>query len=127
MFILCLKKCNSYSLSVDTPESSEVDSCEAPDSIPKGLPRSQSERLLAKVCKEHAQQERELQEKYNDSIFAMLEKVMKSSQRHQLKTLKGIFERETADVKRKLQTRRHGEVSFPANEPALLFCLPSSL
>ncbi|XP_078036358.1 phospholipase C at 21C isoform X2 [Augochlora pura] len=75
----------------------------------KGLSRSQSERLLA-VCKAHVQQERELQEKYYDSLFATVDKVMKNSQTNQLKTLRVLFERETSEVKKKLQASRQGEV-----------------
>ena len=37
------------------------------DSNKGGLPRSQSERLLA-VCKDHVNQERQLQEKYHDLV-----------------------------------------------------------
>jgi len=75
----------------------------------RGLPRSQSERFLA-VCKAHVQQERELQEKYYENLFATVEKVMRSSQSNQLKMLQVLLERETADVKRKLQATRQGEV-----------------
>lgn len=75
----------------------------------KGIPRSQSERFLA-ICKMHAQQELELQEKYYEILFATVEKVMKASQSNQLKMLQVQFDRETADVKRKLQATRQGEV-----------------
>lgn len=93
----------------ETSECSE-ETRETVEGIPKGLPRSQSERLLA-VYKEHVLQERELQEKYHEIVFVTLEKVMKSSQSNQLKTLKVMLDRETADVMRKLQSMRHGEVS----------------
>ncbi|XP_066601294.1 1-phosphatidylinositol 4,5-bisphosphate phosphodiesterase classes I and II [Prorops nasuta] len=78
---------------------------------PRGLPRSQSqsERLLA-ICKAQLQQERELQEKYHENMFATVEKVMRASQSNQLKTLKVVFERETAGIMRRLQVLRHGEV-----------------
>ncbi|XP_033226489.1 1-phosphatidylinositol 4,5-bisphosphate phosphodiesterase classes I and II isoform X2 [Belonocnema kinseyi] len=92
----------------ETSECSE-ETRETAEGIPRGLPRSQSERLLA-VYKEHVLQERELQEKYYEVVFVTLEKVMKSSQSNQLKTLKVMLDRETADVMRKLQTMRHGEV-----------------
>ncbi|KAL0109390.1 hypothetical protein PUN28_014453 [Cardiocondyla obscurior] len=75
----------------------------------RGLPRSQSERFLA-VCKAHVQQERELQEKYYENLFVTVEKVMRTSQSNQLKTLQVLLDRETADVKRKLQATRQGEV-----------------
>ncbi|XP_011300454.1 1-phosphatidylinositol 4,5-bisphosphate phosphodiesterase classes I and II isoform X2 [Fopius arisanus] len=75
----------------------------------RGLPRSQSERLLT-VCKEHVNQERELQEKYHESVFSLVEKVMKTSQTNQLKTLRVLLERETNNAMRKLQDIRHGEV-----------------
>lgn len=93
---------------VETSECSDMENRDV-EGAPKGLPRSQSERLLA-VCKVHMQQERELQEKYHDSVFATVEKVMQASQSNQLKTLKVLLDRETADVKRKLQASRHGEV-----------------
>lgn len=88
-----------------------MDNRDGIDAPSKGLPRSQSERLLA-VCKDHVLQERELQEKYHESMFSTVEKVMKVSQSNQLKTLQSIYERETADVKRKLQAMRHEEVHF---------------
>lgn len=94
--------------SSECPEN--VENREGNEEVPKGLPRSQSERFLA-VCKAHVQQERELQEKYYDNLFATVEKVMKASQSNQLKTLKLLRDRETADVMRKLQATRHGEVS----------------
>lgn len=93
----------------ETSECTDIENREGNGGTPKGLPRSQSERLLA-VCKAHVQQERELQEKYYENLFATLEKVMKTSQSNQLKTLRVLLERETADVMRKLQATRHGEV-----------------
>nr|CAD7401563.1 unnamed protein product [Timema poppensis] len=74
-----------------------------------GLPRSQSERLLV-VCKEHVAQERELQEKYHEQVFSTVEKLMRGSQSAQLKTLRALLERETADVMRRLQAARRDEV-----------------
>ncbi|KAI4492377.1 hypothetical protein M0804_002168 [Polistes exclamans] len=91
----------------ETSECSEMENREGVEG--RGLPRSQSERLLA-VCKVHVQQERELQEKYHESVFATVEKVMRASQSNQLKTLKVLQDKETADVMRKLQASRHGEV-----------------
>ncbi|XP_031845633.1 phospholipase C at 21C isoform X1 [Nomia melanderi] len=93
----------------ETSECTDLENREGNGGAPKGLPRSQSERLLA-VCKAHVQQERELQEKYYESLFATVEKVMKNSQSNQLKTMRVLFEREIADVMRKLQANRHGEV-----------------
>lgn len=63
------------------------------------------------VCKEQVQQERELQEKYHDSMFSLVEKVMRTSQSDQIKTLRVLLERQKADVMRKIQAMRHGEVS----------------
>ncbi|XP_012152849.1 phospholipase C at 21C isoform X2 [Megachile rotundata] len=93
----------------ETSECTDLENREGNGGAPKGLPRSQSERFLA-VCKAHVQQERELQEKYYESLFTTVEKVMKNSQSNQLKTLRVLLERETADVMRKLQATRHGEV-----------------
>ncbi|XP_029160084.1 1-phosphatidylinositol 4,5-bisphosphate phosphodiesterase classes I and II isoform X2 [Nylanderia fulva] len=95
------------------PESSEYpenpENREGNDGTSRGIPRSQSERFLA-ICKVHVQQERELQEKYYDSLFTTVEKVMRASQANQLKMLQVLLDRETADVKRKLQATRQGEV-----------------
>ncbi|XP_025162250.1 1-phosphatidylinositol 4,5-bisphosphate phosphodiesterase classes I and II isoform X2 [Harpegnathos saltator] len=93
----------------ESSECPDVENREGNEGVPRGLPRSQSERFLA-VCKAHVQQERELQEKYYDNLFAIVEKVMKASQSNQLKTLRVLLDRETADVMRKLQATRHGEV-----------------
>ncbi|KZC09772.1 PREDICTED: 1-phosphatidylinositol 4,5-bisphosphate phosphodiesterase classes I and II [Dufourea novaeangliae] len=68
----------------ETSECTDLENREGNGGAPRGLPRSQSERLLA-VCKAQVQQER-------------------------IKTLRVLFERETADVMRKLQATRHGEV-----------------
>lgn len=94
----------------ESSDCPDVESREGNEGAPKGLPRSQSDRFLA-VCKAHVQQERELQEKYYESLFATVEKVMRASQSNQLKTLRMLLEKETADVMRKLQATRHGEVS----------------
>ena len=93
--------------SSEYPENPE--NREGNDGASRGLPRSQSDRFLA-VCKAHVQQERELQEKYYESLFATVEKVMRASQSNQLKMLQELLERETADVKRKQQAIRQGEV-----------------
>lgn len=93
----------------ESSECTDGENREGNGGAPKGLPRSQSERLLA-VCKVHVQQERELQEKYYENLFTTVEKVMKTSQSNQFKTLKELLERETADVMKKLQATRHGEV-----------------
>ncbi|OAD62421.1 1-phosphatidylinositol 4,5-bisphosphate phosphodiesterase classes I and II [Eufriesea mexicana] len=94
----------------ETSECTDIENREGNGGAPKGLPRSQSEQRLLAVCKIHVQQERELQEKYYENLFATVEKVMKTSQSNQLKTLEVLLERETADVMRKLQATRHGEV-----------------
>lgn len=94
----------------ETSECTDIENREGNGGAPKGLPRSQSEQRLLAVCKIHVQQERELQEKYYENLFVTVEKVMKTSQSNQLKTLEVLLERETADVMRKLQATRHGEV-----------------
>lgn len=95
----------------ETSECSELENREGSEGLSRGLPRSQSERLLA-VYKTHIQQERELKEKYHENVFATVEKVMKSSQSNQLKALRILLERETAEVNRRLQVMRHGEVYY---------------
>lgn len=91
------------------PETSECPENAEGNEGTRSLPRSQSERFLA-VCKAHAQQERELQEKYYENLFAIVEKVMRASQSNQLKMLQVFLDRDTADVKRRLQVTRQGEV-----------------
>lgn len=95
---------------LETPESSDVNSGENVDGVPKGLPRSHSKQYL-NVCKEHLQQERDLQDKHFEMVYSALEKAMKTSQRSQLKTLNGCLEKETADIMQKLQAKRHVEAS----------------
>lgn len=73
------------------------------------MPRSQSERLLS-ACREHVSQERDIREKYMESIFTTVEKLMKASQAQQIKVLRAVQERETADMMRKLQATRREEV-----------------
>lgn len=70
----------------DIPETSTAES-EKPL-----LPRSHSERLLA-INKDFVMQEKELREKYHDSIYTTAEKVMRVSQANQLKALKVIFQK----------------------------------
>lgn len=95
-------------LTPDTPETDEVDSQDGSDKL-KEIQRNQSRRFL-NVCKEHLVQEQEVNEKYHERIFTIVAKLMKSSQSNQLKTLKVLHDRETADVMRKLQTMRRNEV-----------------
>ncbi|XP_015521246.2 1-phosphatidylinositol 4,5-bisphosphate phosphodiesterase classes I and II [Neodiprion pinetum] len=99
----------STQLLAETSECSEAEQRDGVEGIPRGLPRSQSERLLA-VCKEHVLQERELQEKYHDSLFATLEKIMKVSQSNQLKLLKENRQREREEALKKLQATRQDQV-----------------
>ncbi|KDR24186.1 hypothetical protein L798_07593, partial [Zootermopsis nevadensis] len=83
--------------------------CESDASKAAGLPRSQSERLLS-LCKDYINHEKELREKYHALIFQTVEKLMKTSQCNQLKLLSALLERETADVMRRLEAVRRGEV-----------------
>ncbi|KAI5745124.1 hypothetical protein M8J76_008422 [Diaphorina citri] len=91
----------------ETSECSESDG-DVANTIAK-LPRSQSERLLA-VQKEHLAQEKDLQEKYHETIFLNLEKAMKTSQSNQMKTLRVLLEKETEEVMKRLQTKRREDV-----------------
>nr|XP_023015853.1 1-phosphatidylinositol 4,5-bisphosphate phosphodiesterase classes I and II [Leptinotarsa decemlineata] len=79
------------------------------------LPRSHSERLLA-MNKEFVTQEKELREKYHEVIFNTAEKVMKTSQSSQVKTLKEQFEKETSELMRKLQADHREEVKALAKK-----------
>lgn len=53
------------------------------------LPRSTSERLLA-ANRDFVAQEKELREKYHEVIYGIAEKVMRTSQTNQFKSLKVI-------------------------------------
>ncbi|VVC28951.1 C2 domain,PH domain-like,PLC-like phosphodiesterase, TIM beta/alpha-barrel [Cinara cedri] len=92
----------------DASESSECDTDNSTSSIPR-MSRSQSERLLA-MGKDHLLQERDLQEKYHEIVFSSLEKAMRLSQSNQMKMLRVLLDRETADVMKKLQDRRRHEM-----------------
>lgn len=70
----------------DVPETSSEDRPQTAAT----LPRSHSERLLA-INKEFVAQEKELREKYHDMIYSVAEKVMRTSQSNQIKTLKVSF------------------------------------
>jgi len=92
----------------DASESSECDTDNSTSSMPR-MSRSQSERLLA-IGKEHVVQERDLREKYHEIVFSSLEKVMRSSQSNQMKMLRVLLDKETAEVMKKLQDRRRHEM-----------------
>lgn len=92
----------------EASESSECDTDNSTSSMPR-MSRSQSERLLA-MSKEHVIQERELYEKYHEIVFSLLEKTMRSSQSNQMKMLRVLLDKETADVMKKLQDRRRHEM-----------------
>lgn len=92
----------------DASESSECDTDNSTSSMPR-MSRSQSDRLLA-IGKEHIIQERELHEKYHEIVFSSLEKVMRSSQSNQMKMLRVLLDKETAEVMKKLQDHRRHEM-----------------
>ncbi|XP_049835190.1 1-phosphatidylinositol 4,5-bisphosphate phosphodiesterase classes I and II [Schistocerca gregaria] len=74
-----------------------------------GLPRSHSERLLA-MFRDHIHQERELHERYHELVYSAVEKLMAASQASQMKLLRALLDRETAEVMRRLQSARRDEV-----------------
>ena len=86
-----------------------LDYAESDDSTKGSLLRTNSERLIT-ICKDYYNQERELKEKYNETIFNLVEKLMKNSQSNQLKNLKVLLEKETESVMRELQAARRDEV-----------------
>jgi phosphatidylinositol phospholipase C, beta len=92
----------------DASESSECDTDNSTSSMPR-MSRSQSERLLA-ISKDHVIQERDLREKYHEIVFSSLEKVMRLSQSNQMKMLRVLLDKETAEVMKKLQDRRRHEM-----------------
>ncbi|KAK4886210.1 hypothetical protein RN001_002481 [Aquatica leii] len=94
----------------DGPETSTNIETERPT-----LPRSTSERLLA-ANREFVAQERELREKYHEIIYTIAEKVMRTSQTNQIKSLKVQLERETSDLMRRLQADRREEVKALAKK-----------
>ncbi|KAF2905741.1 hypothetical protein ILUMI_00434 [Ignelater luminosus] len=79
------------------------------------LPRSTSERLLA-ANRDFVAQEKELREKYHEVIYGIAEKVMRTSQTNQFKSLKTQLERETSDLMRRLQADRREEVKALAKK-----------
>ncbi|KAF5308886.1 hypothetical protein FQR65_LT00586 [Abscondita terminalis] len=94
----------------DAPESSTNVEQERPT-----LPRSTSERLLA-ANREFVAQEKELREKYHEIIYSIADKVMRTSQANQFKSLKVQLERETSDLMRRLQADRREEVKALAKK-----------
>lgn len=94
----------------DGPEGSSSTDPERPT-----LPRSTSERLLA-ANREFVAQEKELREKYHEIIYGIAEKVMRTSQANQFKSLKTQLDRETSDLMRRLQADRREEVKALAKK-----------
>ncbi|KAK9876650.1 hypothetical protein WA026_014026 [Henosepilachna vigintioctopunctata] len=99
------------------PLTDAADTSEAVDEEkqPTSLPRSHSERLLA-INKDYMIQERELREKYHEIIYTTVEKVMKMSQGNQMKILKDQYQRDTAELMRKLQADHREEVKALARK-----------
>ncbi|XP_042864146.1 1-phosphatidylinositol 4,5-bisphosphate phosphodiesterase classes I and II-like isoform X2 [Penaeus japonicus] len=58
---------------------------------------------LCELSMEHLSAEKKLQEKYHDSIYAALDKVMKMSQAEQLKKLQTIHDKQVEDIKRRTE------------------------
>lgn len=79
------------------------------------IKRSESERLLA-VNRDFVTQEKELREKYHETIFSTAEKIMQSSQENQTKALKGQFDMEIAELMRRLEADRRDQVKALAKK-----------
>lgn len=92
-----------------------IESSSSADPERPTLPRSTSERLLA-ANRDFVAQEKELREKYHESIYAIAEKVMRTSQANQFKSIKTQLERETSDLMRRLQADRREEVKALAKK-----------
>lgn len=93
----------------------EATSSTCADPAERGLPRSQSERLLA-INRDFVIQEKELRERFHEAIYNTAEKVMKQSQSNQVKALKEQFEKETSELMRKLQADHREEVKLLAKK-----------
>ncbi|XP_076273295.1 phospholipase C at 21C isoform X3 [Rhynchophorus ferrugineus] len=98
-----------------TAVADDAEGATSTDPSDRGLPRSQSERLLA-INREFVSQEKELRERYHDLIYNTAEKVMKQSQNNQIKILKDQFEKETSELMRKLQADHREEVKLLAKK-----------
>lgn len=68
-------------------ESACGETSESEVDIKPGLPRSQSERLIA-AYRDHVTQERELRERFHEAVYNTAEKVLRASQSGQLKMLR---------------------------------------
>ncbi|XP_026281090.1 1-phosphatidylinositol 4,5-bisphosphate phosphodiesterase classes I and II [Frankliniella occidentalis] len=68
-----------------------------------------NERFLS-VIREQLQQEKDLQKKYHEMVFTTLTKTVESSQSNQMKTLKALQDRDTAEMMRKLEATRRKEM-----------------
>ncbi|XP_026463393.1 1-phosphatidylinositol 4,5-bisphosphate phosphodiesterase classes I and II-like [Ctenocephalides felis] len=65
---------------------------------------------LARLVREHAIQLKELQERYHETIYSIAEKALKQSQANQMKALRALLDRETAELGQILETTRRKEV-----------------
>lgn len=69
-----------------------------------------SNERLASVCRDHVSNYRDVIEKYNESMFALAEDLVRKSQDRQMQQLKKLMEKETGEVMRQLQHSRKSEV-----------------
>lgn len=69
-----------------------------------------SNERLASVCRDHVSNYRDVIEKYNESMFALADDLVRKSQDRQMQQLKKLMEKETGEVMRQLQHSRKSEV-----------------
>lgn len=69
-----------------------------------------SNERLASVCRDHVSNYRDVLEKYNETMFALAEDLLRKSQDRQMQQLKKLMEKETSEVMRQLQHSRKSEV-----------------
>lgn len=62
------------------------------------------------MCRDHANNYRELLEKYYEAMFTMADDLLRKSQDRQVQHLKKLMEKETSEVMRQLQHSRKSEV-----------------
>ena len=121
IFLVCVCVC---SVTVFYPESPSAEPLTSVADVQESstvegdkpmLPRSQSERLLV-ANRDYVLQEKELREKYHETIYSTVEKIMKTSQSNQMKMLKMQLDRDTAELMRRLESDRREEVKALAKK-----------
>ncbi|XP_034256942.1 1-phosphatidylinositol 4,5-bisphosphate phosphodiesterase classes I and II isoform X2 [Thrips palmi] len=102
-----VKRLSRQNISSGVPDASSQH--EGEDAETEGSQSALNDRFMS-VIREQLSQERELQKKYHEMVFASITKTVESSQANQMKTIKALQDRDTAEMMRRLEATRRKEM-----------------